>query len=257
MKQPYVNFISLGWFCAMARALEETGLRTQSSPFDWCISSWYGVEKAISTHFEGYLDEDNLSQEIEERNHYRNDIYGIAFYHDFDQFHPLHEQLPAVKQKYERRIHNFYENINRPTMFFRYICTDDGYDEWNYVMSNYHRIIKLIKSFNSNNDIVFLYKRTDGFDTLNRVKVTNGIHLIPVEAGGRLVQNCEEFSEFLKGFSIPGQQDNIARYKKKQKRKNSISTRLKSKITYQFNIKKYGSYIHSKTYNHIDERKWK
>lgn len=38
----YENFISLGYFCSVALELQRLGLRSCSSPFDWCISEWSG-----------------------------------------------------------------------------------------------------------------------------------------------------------------------------------------------------------------------
>lgn len=71
MKQ-YKHFISLGYFCSVALELERIGLRSSSSPFDWCISSYEGVIDAIENHFEGFLDYDCLLQSDTVREHYFN-----------------------------------------------------------------------------------------------------------------------------------------------------------------------------------------
>ena len=43
----FKNYISLGYFCEVAKDLEKLGLRNQSSPFDWVISYFPNVINAI------------------------------------------------------------------------------------------------------------------------------------------------------------------------------------------------------------------
>ncbi len=45
----FKNYISLGYFCEVAKDLERLGLRNQSSPFDWVISYFPKVIYAIDT----------------------------------------------------------------------------------------------------------------------------------------------------------------------------------------------------------------
>lgn len=61
MKQ-FEHFISLEYFCSVASELERTGLRSTSSPFDWCISNFAGVMDAIENHFADFLAYDRLLQ---------------------------------------------------------------------------------------------------------------------------------------------------------------------------------------------------
>ena len=66
----YKHFISLGYFCSVALELERIGLRSASSPFDWCISNYKGVMKAIENRFEDFLNYDYLSQSDTDSNNY-------------------------------------------------------------------------------------------------------------------------------------------------------------------------------------------
>ena len=79
----YKNYISLGFFCAIAEQLEDFGLRSFSSPFDWLISDLKSIISLIDNGFESFLNEKYLAQNQKERHHYKNVLYNIEFYHDF------------------------------------------------------------------------------------------------------------------------------------------------------------------------------
>lgn len=119
----YHHYISLGFFYSVALELERIGLRSTSSPFDWCISNFEGVIEAINNRFVDFFNYDYLFQSDKEHQNYLNTKYNIWFYHDFDKYHTLESQLQEVKQKYDRRINRFYEDISEPTLFIRYILT--------------------------------------------------------------------------------------------------------------------------------------
>lgn len=120
----FTHFISLGYFCGVARDLEKMGLRSVSLPFDWCISDYQGVIKAIEDKFELFLERDYLVQDKVSRNHYLNTIYNIWFYHDFSEYKSLDEQMDQVREKYSRRIKRFLKDIQSPTLFIRYISNE-------------------------------------------------------------------------------------------------------------------------------------
>ena len=63
----YKHFISLGYFCSVALELERIGLRNCSSPFDWCITEWKGLEKALTTRFQNFLKYENLYHDINDK----------------------------------------------------------------------------------------------------------------------------------------------------------------------------------------------
>jgi hypothetical protein len=116
--------ISLGQACNVAGALRDNGLRVTAYPFDWTVSSFSALYNAINDDFEHFLQEDSLSIRVSDR-YGVLDYYGFHFVHDFpvdrpnDSFAELNgenhvtggiiidnwrEYLPAVKQKYRRRI---------------------------------------------------------------------------------------------------------------------------------------------------------
>lgn len=152
----YSHVISLGFFCGVALEIERQGLRDGSYPFDWCISKdWMGLEKAIMTNYKDFLSYECMSQSISDPNNYKNE-YNVQFFHDFTKFNTLKEQLPDIKSKYRRRIDKFYTNIKEPTLFIRYINDDNGKDEIEYWNNNSQHLENFLKTYNSNNKIVFI-----------------------------------------------------------------------------------------------------
>ncbi len=123
----FEHIISLGHFCGVAQELERLGLRDASYPFDWLITQRSAAEELIENRFEDFLTYDLLYQDSQHPGIYRNKRYGfgVSFYHDFSAFIPLKEQLDAVTQKYNRRIHRFYDAIREPTLFIRYINNEE------------------------------------------------------------------------------------------------------------------------------------
>ena len=113
-----MNYISLGYFCSVAIDLEKLGLRSESSPFDWTIADFRGVISAIQSRFAGFLSYDLLAQNRQHLYIYKNIKYNISFYHDFDVYTPLKDQLSQIQTKYERRINRFYETIKNPPYLF-------------------------------------------------------------------------------------------------------------------------------------------
>lgn len=219
----YDNFISLGYFCSVAQELEKLGLRSSSSPFDWCITEFEGVVSAIENCFDRFLDYELLSQSAHDRSHYYNSRYGIWFFHDFDQYNPLDRQLEHVKAKYKRRIDRFYENIKKPTLFVRYISdeqlTADGRsEELEYIEKNIDHITEVLKSFNPENEIVFIANSDVNSDIIN-------IHHVQADPDDNvsrepLTQN-EELKKLFNSFDYARRQTNIAVYRQKEARKNN------------------------------------
>lgn len=147
------RMISLGYFCSVALELQREGMRDASYPFDWVISDWFGVQKLIKNHFDGFLDYDKLYQDKQYPQYYSNTTYGISFYHDFSPYIPLAEQLNFVKNKYERRIERFYQDIGQPTLFLRYIATQAERDD---IICSENEFEILLKSYNKENRILFI-----------------------------------------------------------------------------------------------------
>ena len=149
----YVNIISLGGNCFVASNLKELGLRNKSYPFDWTTSfDFYSVIDLIKNNFEGFLDYNNLYQYSKYKSYYYNDKYKIGFIHDFNKYISLRLQIKKVQEKYQRRIDRFYNSIQQPTLFIRYVV---DLKDLQYIGQNQTEIEEYIKSFNPNNNIIF------------------------------------------------------------------------------------------------------
>ena len=194
----FTNYISLGYFCEVAQDLGTLGLRSFSSPFDWGISSFPFVLQAIENGFEGFMDYDELSQSMTYRNYYHDDKYHFWFYHDFSMFIPLDKQYENVKKKYTRRINRFMKEIKKPTLFVRYISSEQldatGQSvELEFIEQNYKYILNMLRQYNSNNDIIFIgdelinsdiikvyHVERDKNDTVSRSPIISNKELYPV-----------------------------------------------------------------------------
>lgn len=133
--------------------LERKGLRTASYPFDWMISdSFEKILKLLDNNFEDFLDEESLYQE-EIPNYYYNYRTGVHFYHDFDAYTPLRDQMKTVRKKYDRRIKRLYDDIKEPSLFIRY-CLNEKEVEW--IQNNLTSIVSQVKQYNRDNNVVFI-----------------------------------------------------------------------------------------------------
>lgn len=244
-----MNYISLGYFCSVASELEKFGLRTESSPFDWVISDFEGVTANIKNHFSGYLDYNLLAQNVQNRAIYKNIKYNISFFHDFNNYEPLKEQLPKVLEKYNRRIERFYKSITNPTLFIRYIsdeATVNGVSkELLYIEENYEQILELLKSFNPHNDILFIAN-----DEVQSSKLT--IYHVTKDSNDKVARNpIGKNPTLYKIFSdaeVPNKQKNIERCLEKEKYRKNICHRVKNKIMLKLRKILKNEYIHDKRY---------
>lgn len=243
------HFISLGSFCSVALDLEALGLRDASMPFDWNIDlKFEGVIDCIEKGFEHFLDGDELRQSEEAPEHYMN-RYEIQFFHDFNMWDPLAEQLPAVQDKYERRIRHFYRVTAEPTLFFRYmddrILDDDGtVHELRYVEDNYDHIMAVLKDLNPENELVLIAN-----DNVKSEKLK--IYGVEKDKGDVVArvprEKNKELGELLASFSVPDQAANRAKGAAAARRRKKIELRHKTeKAAAKLGIRK--PYRHDKTY---------
>ena len=250
MKKVYSHYISLGYFCEVAQDLEKLGLRDFSSPFDWGISCFKNVIEAIDHEFEGFLDYDNLSQDITNRAYYHEDRYNFWFYHDFNKYESLDKQYQKVKDKYFRRIKKFLDSINEPTLFVKYISSEglDPYGksiELKWIEDNYRHVLSVLRRYNAKNDIIFIgdesvssgiikiyHVQRDKNDTVSRSPIYNNKELFTI----------------LSSVSFPGKRENQRRYEIKTRKKHSYVVKIKNKIIYVLQRDFLMEYVHSKTY---------
>lgn len=113
---------SIGEDCACAMYLNQSHLRSTSSPFDWlCHATFQKRIELLCNNFDGFLIKENMKwfakpltglRDLENDN-YEDTATGFYFYHDFKENVPLDTTFEAVKQKYDRRIDRLYKNINK------------------------------------------------------------------------------------------------------------------------------------------------
>jgi len=242
-----MNYISLGYFCSIASELERYGLRDSSFPFDWLISDFCGVISAIENHFEGLWNYELWLQNARNRNHYMHIGYGFQFYHDFDKFHSFSDQLPSVKEKYNRRISRFYSAIHEPTLFIRYISdehqTNGVSSELLWIEENQERIVSLLKSFNSKNEILYI---------ANKSVISEKIHIYHVEKDtddtvARFpFQKNSDLNKYFEDAEHPLRDNNLKIYSR-EKRKKLVRKAAKRVVDIYRNIVST-QYCHERVY---------
>lgn len=215
----YKNVISLGFFCSTALEMERIGLREFSGPFDWVISDFDKVLELIKNKFEGFLDEKYLYQKKVNPSHYVNIKYNIRFFHDFDKYKSLKDQICSVKKKYSRRIERFYKRICEPTLFIRYIYDEN---ECKFIEQNSSEICTFLKSFNKDNEIIFIANNSIKSDKINIYNVEPDID---DSVARRFLEKNNELSVFLNSniYDKDVRQSNLERYNKKNIDNKSIS----------------------------------
>lgn len=136
--------IPLGFDCHVATELRLHKLRSQAFPFDWNITSFNAVYKAIQEDFAHFLNENYLIMHSDEYG-IINTYYGIDFRHDFPNRNPsvspekqidfidpsdmphykicknFLDFIEPVREKYNRRIRRFYDAVsgNSKVIFIR------------------------------------------------------------------------------------------------------------------------------------------
>ncbi len=249
----YKHFISLGYFCSVALELERVGLRSTSSPFDWCIADFKGALDAIENHFANLLDYSYLLQSDTARDYYFNKKYKIWFFHDFDKYHSLTDQLPSVKEKYSRRIERFYKNIQEPTLFVRYISDEKLNDknrsiELEWIENNQAHILGLLRSFNQDNNIIYIANEgvtSDVIDIYNVAKDEND------SVARRPFEKNENLNDLFLSFEYKQRQDNLKVFRVKQKKKNNITLKIYNKARSYIKSKLLREYIHDRLISDI------
>ena len=137
-KTDCLKFISLGQNCMVSTALRDNNLRQEAYPFDWIVSPFNSLYKALDENFKNFLSADSLT--IREFDHYGVlDSYGFHFVHDFpailpnDSFAELIGEnhvtggilrddwrnfIPDVQAKYLRRIERLHNLLSSSETVF-------------------------------------------------------------------------------------------------------------------------------------------
>lgn len=150
-------YFSLGGKCISGLFLRYKKVRRYSGPFDWVITPHFkNVIDYLRNQGKNQLNKNNMYQLYKGTFQYYDMAYDTLYVHDFDDMLPLSFQLGHVKRKYQRRSKRFFKCIQNKTLFIRYCYLTE---DINYVESNYEIIIRTIKSFNKDNEIVFIRDR--------------------------------------------------------------------------------------------------
>ena len=154
MKKRFDRIVSLGSFCSVAMELEKKGLREASYPFDWMISDRLEeILHLMQNDFADFLNPAFIHSEHRKEVCF-NEKTGMHFYHDFNGNDTIEAQIPALKEKYERRIRRFYSDISSPTLFVRYCIRPEDEE---YIRNKREAILKYLKTFNSENSILYVF----------------------------------------------------------------------------------------------------
>lgn len=250
-EKKFENVVSLGFFCSVARDIEELGLRSISGPVDWVWSTWKGVYNAMQNEFSNYMPIENLAQSSHDNCIYADREQGIVFFHDFSKYKSLAKQYGDVKAKYDRRIGYFYQNIKKPTLFIRYIWdgTHNGkrVNEILQIEKDYENFLKLIKTYNEQNEIIFIANSNLHSDILP-------IFYVEKDEGDmvsrRPIFANELLKEYLESMDFSDREKNIKKYNAKRKRQRSIGFRAVSKCKLILKRMALKEYVHDKRYEH-------
>lgn len=128
------EFVSLGCYCATARALQACGLKANSYPFDWVRSDVDGVIHCIDTQFIDFLTYSSWREEGAYRV-FSGTRWGGSFWH-----HDL--ESPKTVEDMQRRIKRFYGRAEvpaaKPRVFIRNVNSSREIDAA-------HRLLESLK----------------------------------------------------------------------------------------------------------------
>ena len=116
MHKKYDVIYSIGNNCGCAMYLNMLGLRIASGPFDW-VTGANSLEERINiilNDFNRFIDKDDLiclNRGVHNNISYSNKYNDLIFMHDFDKNCLFDDMYPKVKEKYDRRIQRFIDNI--------------------------------------------------------------------------------------------------------------------------------------------------
>lgn len=173
----------------------------------------------IENGFQDFLNIEFLYQDQDNHGYYKNIKYGIWFFHDFDKYHSLEVQLPKVNEKYKRRVERFYKLIKEPTLFIRYISSanqEKGNSlELDKIERDYEKVVKLIKKFNSQNEIVFIANSDISSDV---IKIYNVEKDKEDSVARKPFEKNIELGKYFDSVEFERRDENIKHYIKKNKK---------------------------------------
>lgn len=128
----YDFIFGTGAACSCTALLRTAQLQFASYPFDWLYGGTF-VDRCriLANRFDRFIELQDLSYSYMERSisctAYHNDFNGITFNHDFLKDVPIEKSYPAVREKYNRRIHRLLSGIeSSSSVLIVYLETPDN-----------------------------------------------------------------------------------------------------------------------------------
>ncbi len=117
--------------------------------------------------------------------------------------------------------------------------------ELTYIEENYDLIINLLKSYNKDNDILFIAN-----NGVTSSKLT--IYNVPIDKNDTVARNpiCENSVLYNKfsNVELPDKDENIKRYLAKEKNKKRLQNRIKRKLKFTYKKLFFKQYSHENQY---------
>lgn len=152
----FENFVSLGFNCSVALAMEKMGLRCCRGPFDWYISDFEGVLSMLENDFSDFLYAPNL--QMKSKGQFEDIKYHFLYPHEILAGQKVEDNLEKIRKKYEKDITNFNRMVKAKTCFIRAVS---DLRELNFVNTRIEKVYRIIREHNKENDIIFLIRKKD------------------------------------------------------------------------------------------------
>lgn len=248
---------SLGYNCAVALYMRSRMMRFASGPFDWIAGGTLETRiNTITTGFEDFLRLPDL--ELRERDfgfgltfahdYYLNVHNGFRHYHDFKTAVPLEQTYPAVKEKYQRRIKRFTEDLaHKRVLLVWYALEQSNSDELVLEYCN-----KIINMFGDN--VHFLIIEHSDSDEITYKRLSSNIERyssrLQVKDKNGHVTTMGDTKKMHKILSMYAVQNSRTLYARKELKRSLIRF-----VTLFIPIKKLRRDIRRKLYNN-EELQW-
>jgi hypothetical protein len=160
-------YISLGNTCAIAQQLKETGLRTQSFPFDWCKISLNQLNKVLHNNFENFNDlkvmkfsDNHPLENCKHGSYLLTNPYNILFAHELYKINNYN--INTLKSIINNRVMNFKNAKNENIHFVIHkSCIDH---------SGLHKLISNLQKFFTKFKIIYI---TNSNNISNKLELDN------------------------------------------------------------------------------------
>jgi hypothetical protein len=160
-------YISLGNTCAIAHQLKDTGLRTQSFPFDWCKISLNQLNKVLNNDFENFNDlkvikfsDNHPLENCDHGSYLLKNPYNILFAHELYKINNYN--INNLKSIINNRVINFKNAKNENIRFVIHKSFIDN--------SGLNKLISNLQQFFTNFKIIYI---TNSNNISNKLELDN------------------------------------------------------------------------------------